>query len=72
MGQQVRSKNTLFQILTDYDNDDRKAQNRKTREQKKAKQNLMRVRTNLGIVRIPEKIIKRRKVNRGDRGNRKI
>ena len=35
-GQQVKSKSTLFQILTDYDNDDRKAQNRKTyREQNK-------------------------------------
>ena len=38
----------------------------------KATQNLMRARTNLGIVRIPEKIIKRRKANRGDRGNRRI
>ena len=27
--QQVRSKSTLFQILTDYDNDDKRAQNRK-------------------------------------------
>ena len=37
----------------------------------KAKQHLMRVRTNLGIVRIPEKIIKRRKVNRDDHGNQR-
>ena len=28
-GQQVKSKNTLFQILMDYDNDDKRAQNRK-------------------------------------------
>ena len=35
-GQQVKSKNTLFQILTDYDNDDKRAQNRKTnRDQNK-------------------------------------
>ena len=70
-GQQVKSKSTLFKILTDYDNDDRKAQNRKIHivSKIKANQNLMRVRTNLGIVRIPEKIIKRRKVNRDDRGN---
>ena len=30
MGQQVKSKSTLFQILTDYDNDDKRGQNRET------------------------------------------
>ena len=41
MSQQVRSKNTLFQILTDSDNDDKKAQNRKTyREQNKGETKL--------------------------------
>ena len=30
MGQQVKSKSTLFQILTDYDNDDKRDQNSKT------------------------------------------
>ena len=35
--QQVKSKNTLFQILMDYDNDDKRAQNRKTnRDQDKS------------------------------------
>ena len=29
-GQQVKSKSTLFQILTDYDNDDKRDKNRKT------------------------------------------
>ena len=29
-GQQVKSKSKLFQILTDYDNDDKRDQNRKT------------------------------------------
>ena len=28
-GQQMKSENTLFQILTDYDNDDKRAQSRK-------------------------------------------
>ena len=36
-GQQVKSKSTLFQILTDYNNDDKRAQNRKTiRDQNKS------------------------------------
>ena len=36
-GQQVKAKSTLSQILTDYDNDDKRAQNRKTnRDQNKS------------------------------------
>ena len=36
-GQQVKSKNTLFQILADYGNDDKRAQSRKpNREQDKS------------------------------------
>ena len=36
-GQQVKSKNTLFQILMDYDSDDKRAPNRKTnRDQNKS------------------------------------
>ena len=36
-GLQVKSKNTLFQILTDYDNDGKRSQNRKTnRDQNKS------------------------------------
>ena len=33
-GQQVKSKSTLFKILTDYDNDDKRDQNRKTNRDK--------------------------------------
>ena len=36
-GQQIKSKSTLFQILTDYDNDDKRAQSIKpNREQDKS------------------------------------
>ena len=39
-GQQVKSKNTLFQIFTDYHNDDKRSQNRKTnRDQDKSEAN---------------------------------